>query len=113
VATGLRELADAAHLGLTIDAASLPVYPETARLCADYGLDPLGLIASGALLIAAPPSATPVIVAALAADAIAATPIGRFTAASTGLILRRDNRDEPLPSYPADEITRLFAAAPG
>ncbi len=110
VATGLRELAAAADLGLAIDAARLPIFPETAALCADYALDPLGLIASGALLIAAPPAAAEAIVAALAADAIPASPIGHFTPPAAGLLLRRDDRDEPFPSYPADEITRLFAA---
>lgn len=113
LAMGLRELATAAGLGLRIDAARLPVFPETAALCADYGLDPLGLIASGALLIVVPPAASAALVAALGAEGVAAAAIGEFTAASDGLVLRRHDRDEPLPSYPADEITRLFAAPSG
>ena len=108
VAMGLRELATAANLGLRIDAHTLPIYPETATLCADYGLDPLGLIASGSLLIAAPPAASGPLIAAMAAAGIAATAIGTFTPAATGLILHRNDRDESLPEYPADEITRLF-----
>jgi len=110
VATGLRELATAADLGLWVAADRLPIYPETALLCADYGLDPLGLIASGALLIAAPPAAATSLAAALAAEGIAATAIGHLTAPAAGLLLRRGDRDEPLPAYAADEITRLFAA---
>jgi hydrogenase maturation factor len=109
VVTGLRELAAAANLGLVIDADQLPIYPETATLCADYGLDPLGLIASGALLIAAPPAATPAMIAALAAASIPATPIGHFTAPATDLLLRHPTHAAPLPTNPADEITRLFA----
>lgn len=112
VATGLRELAAAADLGLRVEADLLPIYPETAALCADYGLDPLGLIASGALLIVAPAAASTGLIAALAAEGIAATAIGQFTDAAAGLVLRRDGRDEPFPSFAADEIARLFAANP-
>jgi len=110
VATGLRELAQAAGLGLTIDAVSLPIYPETARLCADYGLDPLGLIASGALLIVAPPDVAPQIVAELAKAEIVGTVIGSFTAAEDGLRLCHPSGDMPLPEFAADEIARLYAA---
>ena len=108
VATGLRELAIAAGLGLAVDADALPIYPETATLCADYGLDPLGLIASGSLLIAAPPGSAEPIVAGLRAAGIAAAAIGRLTPPGEGLRLRRDGRDEPLPAFAADEVTKLF-----
>ena len=108
VATGLRELAIAAGLGLAVDADALPVYPETATLCADYGLDPLGLIASGSLLIAAPPGSAEPIVAGLRAAGVAAAAIGRLTPPEEGLRLRRNGRDEPLPEFAADEVTKLF-----
>lgn len=110
VATGLRELATAANLGLVVDADSLPIYPETARLCADYGLDPLGLIASGALLVVVAPDEADACLAGLRAAGLAATAIGRFTSPGAALLLRRAGRDEPLPLFAADEITRLFAA---
>lgn len=110
LATGLRELAQAAGLGLEVDAAAIPTYPETAQLCADYGLDPLGLIASGALLAAAPPPAAARLVADLRAAGLSGAIIGRFTPPEAGLRLRRAGRDEALPEFPADEIARLFAA---
>ncbi|HET8632163.1 MAG TPA: AIR synthase-related protein [Thermomicrobiales bacterium] len=110
IATGLRELALAAGLGIVVDAAAIPVYHETARLCADYGLDPLGLIASGALLIAAPPADAEAIAVALRAAGIAATAVGRLTPPDEGLRLRRDGRDGPLPEFSSDEVTRLFGA---
>lgn len=111
LATALRELATASGLGLTVEAEAIPLYPETARLCADYDLDSLGLIASGALLAAAPPEAAPGIIAALRAAGIVGAVIGTFTPASAGLWLRRAGRDEPLPEFAADEIARLFAAS--
>ena len=48
---GLWEMAQASRLSLRIDADSIRVYPETRELCRRFGLDPLGLLASGALLI--------------------------------------------------------------
>ncbi len=109
VATGLRELAQAAGLGLEVDAAAIPIYPETAALCTTFGLDPLGLIASGSLLVVAPGALTRQIVAALAAARIDAAIIGTFVDAANGIQLRRDDHGEPLPEFVADEITRLFA----
>lgn len=111
VAMGLRELAHAAGLGLAIDGDALPVYPETAQLCADYGLDPLGLLASGALLVAAPPGDADAIATGVRAAGIAATVIGHLTPPEAGLRLRRGGRDEPLPEFAADEVTRLLGAA--
>lgn len=51
LAMGLHEIAHAAKVGLLIEAETLPVFPETKRFCDHYHLNPLGLIASGALLI--------------------------------------------------------------
>jgi hydrogenase expression/formation protein HypE len=112
VATGLRELADAAGLGLHIEADTTPIHPETARLCADFNLDPLGLIASGALLAAAPPATAPTIIAQLQSAGIPAAIIGHFTPDENGLLLRRGSTTTPLPEFAADEITRLFDHAP-
>ena len=43
----------------------MPVLPETRALCAQLGLDPLGLIASGALLLAVASADSAPILAAL------------------------------------------------
>ena len=60
-ATGLLELARASGVGLRIQADALPIAAESERLCAVFGLDPLGVVSSGALLIgcAAPVQALP------------------------------------------------------
>lgn len=113
IATGLAELAAAAGLGVRIDGDTIPLYPETARLCADYGLDPLGLIASGSLLAGVPPAAVPRVLADLHAAGIAATVIGAYTPPDAGLLLLRGQATSPLPTFAADEIARLFAAATG
>src|SRR5262249_25281324 len=56
VATALWELADAADVGLAVEAERIPVLAEGAALCGEFGLDPLGTIASGALLLALAPT---------------------------------------------------------
>ena len=84
LATGLHELAHAAGVGLIIDQMAVPVLPECKRICDHLGLDPLGLIASGALLIAAAPEASGTITDALHQSGLAATVIGTVVAPSDG-----------------------------
>jgi len=108
VATGLRELALASNLGLIVDEARLDILPETALLCTEFGLDPLGLIASGSLLIALAAEDSPGVVECLRKAGIAASVIGRVVDRAEGLQLIRHGRHEPLPIFERDEIARLF-----
>ena len=108
LATGLWELAEAAGVGLEVDEAAIPVLPETRTLCARLGLDPLGLIASGALLLAVAPDDAAVILAALSKAGIAAACIGRVVERERGIVLRSATGKRPLPRFERDEIARLF-----
>ena len=49
--TGLWEMAYASGVGMKIERKRIPVLKETEAVCKLYGLDPLGLLASGALLL--------------------------------------------------------------
>lgn len=109
LATGLHELADAAGLGVAVDAEAITVLAETATLCAHYGLDPLGVIASGALLIVTAPCDTDAALAALTSADIAAARIGTMVERSQGVTIERRGRREPLARFDSDEIARLFA----
>ena len=109
IATGLLELAEAAGLGLRVDRERLPVLPECRLMCAHLGLDPLGLIGSGSLLVAAPADHATAIVENLVAAGIPATAIGRLVSADEGCCLRADDGSlEPLPRFARDELTRLY-----
>jgi hydrogenase expression/formation protein HypE len=109
IATGLWELAEAAGLGLLVERERLPVLPECRLMCRHLGLDPLGLIGSGSLLIAAAPGQAAAIIDALTAENIPATAIGRLLNADEGRRLRAaDGALEPLPHFPRDELTRLY-----
>jgi hydrogenase maturation factor len=108
IATGLHELAQAANVGLEIFADRLPYLPETMALCQHFGLDPLGVIASGALLIAAAANFSGQIIGQLEQAGIKANVIGRAQPAETGCRLVGESNSRPLPTFARDEITRLF-----
>jgi len=107
VATGIREMVEAANLGATIDAQALPYFPETLALCRALALDPLGLIASGALLLAVAPRDADTIVRALDEAGIRAAVIGQVRA-EPGVDLQIDGELHPFPAFRRDEIARLF-----
>ncbi|MGC9468852.1 MAG: AIR synthase family protein [Anaerolineae bacterium] len=107
VATGIHELTSAASVGAEIDESSLHYFEETRAICEELDLDPLGLIASGALLIAVAPDDAEKVVAALHAEEIAASVIGELKEGAD-VVLRDGNGRRELPRYARDEIARLF-----
>jgi hydrogenase maturation factor len=88
---GLHEMADAAKLGLKIFENKIVIKPETAEICHYFKIDPLQLISSGALLIAAEPKATTKIIQALKQQNIYATVIGEFNNNPKERILKQKN----------------------
>ncbi|GAK54750.1 hydrogenase maturation factor [Candidatus Moduliflexus flocculans] len=109
VATGLHELAEAAGVGVQITREAIPIFPETATLCARYDLDPLGVIASGALLMTVPPQETAKLLDAFRANRIQASVIGNVVAADHGRCLWNQGNSTPLPMFHQDELTKIFA----
>lgn len=104
LATGLWELAEAAGVGIEVDESALPILPETRILGARLGLDPLGLIASGTLLLAVAPADASAICEALESAGIAATAIGRVVERERGLTLHYAGNVRPLPRFERDEL---------
>ncbi len=100
----LVELGAAAGLGVSIEQARIPVLHETVAVCRALRLDPLRLIASGALLIVTAPDQAERVMAALAQRRTPVAIIGRLTEPAHGLRL-----DGALFSFPErDEITRVL-----
>jgi len=108
VITALHELAEAAQAGLTIDRAAIPVFPECRAVCDAVGLDPLGLIASGALLAAVDPAAVDRAIARLRNAGIDAARIGRIVDRDAGMTLAADDAITPLPTFARDELARYL-----
>ena len=100
-----------------MDPAAIPVLPETQVIAAALGLDPLGMLASGSLLIAARPDAAHDVMAALRAADIPTAVIGRLTSNPERMSLLAPGGVHELPEFPADEVARALAlggdATPG
>lgn len=109
LATGLREVAKASQLGLAIEEGSVPVLPECQAVCQAMGLDPLGLLASGALLITLAAGDVPALLAALQRESINGFEIGQMLASDEGLLLIGYQGETPLPQFSRDELARYFA----
>ena len=71
LATALRELAAATGRGILVHRDRVRVSAGTQRICDLLGADPLGLIASGSLLVCCDPEEAPALLAALAGAGIA------------------------------------------
>ena len=108
LATGLFEVAAAADAGLIVEKECISVFPECETLCRHYGLDPLGLIASGSLLIAINPRDTEKVLEALNNNGVPAAKIGKILPKRQGLKIKRDNEVFELPVFDRDEITKIF-----
>jgi hydrogenase expression/formation protein HypE len=109
IATALRELALASHVGLLIDGDALYLSPETERLCTHFHLDPLGVISSGALLIGAAASDVEAVQTAIRRAGIRCDRIGQVKEASFGLKLSNNQIVRDLPQFDRDEIGKIFA----
>jgi hydrogenase maturation factor len=111
LATALRELATITGCGIVVDEPAIPVYPETAAICAALELDPLGLIASGAPLAVIHQADADAALDALANAGVPAAQIGRLTPNVDERVLTGQSGDRSLPRFETDEIARYFGAA--
>lgn len=108
LSSALYELAEAAGVGLKIEAGAIQILPEAAQLCADFGLNPLGVIASGALLISVDPAHEKRAIVRLSAAGIPVTRIGTVVPRRNGVTLIEDGRACPFPQFVVDELARFF-----
>jgi hydrogenase expression/formation protein HypE len=108
LATGLHELAMAAGIGLEVQHEAISLAPEGRILCEKLGLDPLGTIASGALVVAVAAEHSQGLLRRLADAGYAAAIIAEATPPQEGVWLLRHGQREPLPLFERDEIARIF-----
>lgn len=107
LSTGLYEVALASECGIIID-REIPVYPEAERLCSYFGLDPMGAIASGALVLTAAPKEAKKVLKGLKKARIPARRIGAVTPRREGVRVAGEKGTKTLRRFERDEITRLF-----
>ncbi|MCO5228894.1 MAG: AIR synthase-related protein, partial [Thermomicrobiales bacterium] len=104
VATAIHEIAAASKLGAQIDGAAIPIRPETRVICDHFGIDPLGLLSSGALLVAAKPGSE----TALREADVPMSRIGILTEVLGEVTISTDDGVRPLPRFDSDELTRAL-----
>jgi hydrogenase maturation factor len=105
VLNGVHEMADAAGLGVRVFEEKIAVEPETVKICRFYEIDPLQLIGSGALLVAAEPEAAKKIVDSLSQEHIYAEVIGEFNPnLNKRILMHKDGSAEMLPRPTADHL---------
>ena len=107
LATAVRELGAAGGRRLRLRLESIPVYPQTRRICAALGLDPLGLIGSGSLLITCSPGDAGPLSAAVREAGIEIADIGEVLDAGEGVEATQDGAPAEWPSFERDEVSRL------
>jgi hydrogenase maturation factor len=113
VTGGIHEMADASNLGVRIFKEKMRVQPETAKICKFFQIDPLQLIASGSLLIAAKPSFAEKVMNALKKNKVEANVIGEFLSSpEKRLIIHRDGKREDLIRPVTDHLWRALEKPP-
>ncbi len=107
LASALHEIVWAAQVGLVVYPEAIPVFPETRMLCEYYGIDPMGLIASGALLIVIEEPETERLLASLHEAGVPASVIGRVVAKNEGVKIKTLAGLRDLPMFEQDELTKV------
>jgi hydrogenase expression/formation protein HypE len=109
LATALRELAAACGREIVVHRERVPLLAETRRLCDLLDADPLGLIASGSLLVSCRPEETGALLAALEGEGIPAAVIAEMGEPGAGVTALERGLAAPWPEFAADEAARLLA----
>lgn len=108
LAAALKELGEAGGHRIRVDMDRIPIFPETRKLTGLLGLDPLGLIGSGSLLITCAAAAVDTLAAAIRSAGVAVAVIGEVLTPGEGIEALRGGRTVRWPCFEVDEITRLF-----
>ncbi len=106
VVGALWEMAEASGRGFRVEVGAIVVREPTRRICNALGVDPLRLIASGALLIACRDGAT--MVEGLRAHAIEANQIGVMSDDGARVLIHADGREESVDRPGRDELYRII-----
>ncbi|MDH7595786.1 MAG: AIR synthase family protein [Candidatus Bathyarchaeia archaeon] len=109
VAGGIHELADASNVGVQVFETKIPIHRETLEICSFFKIDPLQLIGSGGLLIAAKKNCAENILAALKEHEIEASIIGELLKdKEKRVIVKKDGVKKPLVRPLSDHLWKAL-----
>lgn len=106
--TALHELGEVTGHGFKLYQDRIKIYPETKQICEALGLDPLFLLASGAMVIIAPPEETIKIVRAIRNLKMDASVIGSVVPKNEGIYFMQSGEKVPMMAHHEDEILKVF-----
>lgn len=108
LATAIEELSAAGRHRIRVYWSQIPVLSETREICKLLGLDPLGLIGSGSLLIACRREACERLITAIHEAGIPVSRIGEVLGVGFGVeALGQKGQCVEWPRFRADELTRV------
>ncbi len=102
---GVVEMALASEKELEVDFEKVRIYEESRILCQEYGMDPLGVIASGALLLTISPSDFSRLEVAFQKASIPFQVIGKVKQGPARVLTRSGKEIHPLSR---DEILKIY-----
>lgn len=108
IATALEELSVAGRHRIQVDIHKIPIHPLTRKICGIFKIDPLGLIASGGLLICSRERSHQTLMGRLAGNNIGVACIGRVLDPGQGIEAYDSEGKAEWPRFETDELTRLY-----
>jgi hydrogenase maturation factor len=108
LASALWELGEASEITIIFDPLAVPVPPLAQRICHLFSIDPLSAIASGALLLTAPPTEAGRICMAIESAGITCAEIGWVERGPAMVWRKTGSSTEKLPRPARDEVARVF-----
>lgn len=105
---GIYEVCRASDKGALIYESEIPIFEETKILCREYGIDPLGLITSGTLIIVLPKEEAEGLLESYESNGILARIIGEIKPKEFGIKILSNGSLSNLESSETDEIVKIF-----
>jgi len=102
---GIVEMALASEKEIEVELEKVFVYEESRLLCREFGMDPLGVIASGALLLTIAPQDLPRLQNVLRESSIPIQVIGRVKRGKARVLTKEGKEIKP---FPRDEILKIY-----
>jgi hydrogenase maturation factor len=112
IVAAVHELAVRSRCGILLETDAIPILPETVAVCRALGLDPLRLLASGSLLIAAAPGSGGALADAFSDTTKSVTKIGTFLPAGRGSWAVAGGKKTRLRPPDRDELARAYDSRP-
>src|SRR5215211_7813622 len=110
-ASAVRELAAVSGAGVEIDAGTIPILDETRAVAEALEIDPLGMLASGSLLIATRAEGVSTILRDIEAAGIPVSVVGRLTEDPQEASLIDGGERRPLPEFAVHEVARVISGS--